>query len=49
MRDVRFNITKDKNDTATYGLEAAFVEMSGELSRLNLSNMIKKVPFITNC
>jgi len=34
MKDVKFNITKDKNDTATYGLEAALVEMSGELSKL---------------
>ena len=31
MKDIKFNITKDRNDTATYGVTAAFIEMSGEL------------------
>jgi len=31
MKDVNFNITKDFNDTTTYGFEAAFVEMAAEL------------------
>uniref|UniRef100_A0A7M5XNT6 Uncharacterized protein n=2 Tax=Clytia hemisphaerica TaxID=252671 RepID=A0A7M5XNT6_9CNID len=30
--DVDFSITKDKNDTSTYGIEAAFVEMAGQLT-----------------
>jgi hypothetical protein len=31
MQNVNFTITKDKNDTATYGVEAAFVELEANL------------------
>ena len=31
LKDIKFNITKDKNDTSTYGVEAAMVQMAAQL------------------
>ena len=31
LKDVKFSITGDKNDTSTYGVQAAFVQMVGQL------------------
>merc|ERR1712137_766435 len=31
IKAVNFNITKDKNDTSTYGIQAAFVQLVGNL------------------
>lgn len=31
LKEIQFNITKDRNDTSQYGVTAAFIEMSGML------------------